>query len=111
MDAEDHPPLELGSGGLRQQLCSLRCGIHPVSGLRLEEPKYLDGTSAEPRHTYLRLEGKAQLEVDEKFVRYIPMSFPPAREVQLAEGKTVAERTTFQNAKIKEENTENIFNL
>ena len=67
------PPAAAGNGGMRQQLSSLRAGLHPVTGLRLPAPS---GSSALGNGTYSRLRPAAGTNND--FVPYVPGSFEPA---------------------------------
>ena len=67
------PPVAAGNGGMRQQLNSLRAGIHPVTGLRLPESS---GSTALGNGTYSRL--KPCGEADADFTPYVPALFDPA---------------------------------
>jgi hypothetical protein len=84
------PPRQMGSGGLRQQLEKLRSGHHPVSGIRLPEPKNLDGTPVVQWFGYARRQLSGGTEVDPKFVEYTPEVFPIAKEV--ITGRTAKEK-------------------
>ena len=66
------PPAAAGTGGMRQQLNSLRSGLHPVTGLRLPESS---GSTALGSGTYSRL--KPTAEADPDFVPYAPTLFDP----------------------------------
>ena len=67
------PPAAAGTGGMRQQLQSLRDGLHPVTGVRLPAPL---GNSALGVGTYSRL--KPAADPADGFVPYAPISFEPA---------------------------------
>ena len=58
---------------MRQQLSSLRAGLHPVTGLRLPPPT---GNSALGSGTYSRLRHTSEPTVG--FTPYLPASFEPA---------------------------------
>ena len=57
----------VGTGGLRQQLNSLRAGLHPVTGLRLPESS---GSTALGSGTYSKL--RPIVDVDPDFFPYVP---------------------------------------
>ena len=66
------PPASAGNGGMRQQLMSLRAGLHPVTGVRL--PPAVRST-ARGSGTYSRLKpGAGGLD---DFVPYAPATFAP----------------------------------
>ena len=67
------PPAAAGTGGMRQQLQSLRNNVHPVTGVQLPAPL---GNSALGNGTYSRLKPTAA--PSDGFVPYAPISFEPA---------------------------------
>ena len=66
------PPIAAGNGGMRQQLNSLRTGIHPVTGLRLPDSS---GSSALGNGTYSRL--RPSVVGDALFSPYVPTKVRP----------------------------------
>ena len=66
------PPAAAGNGGMRQQLMSLRAGLHPVTGLRLPASC---GSTAYGSGTYSRL--KPEASCDSGFVPYVPLTDEP----------------------------------
>ena len=85
------PPAAAGNGGMRQQLISLKAGVHPVTGLTLPAPT---GNSALDDGTYSRL--RVTTEPTNGFVPYEPTSFVPAA----SSGESAANKRRLMHGRV-----------